>query len=185
MCSFWSITRICVQSRWRWFLPLPEKVRAFPWPFYKRSWQTWRKHLDGDRKTTISDKNRVTADAVTLQLQYLRTCRRPWTALGRAWRRRWWRSSTGRTCWRPCGRASSGWRWRGASERRPPLRDDKKTTAIRQTHRQQAKMFTCHRLTGGGVWSEVSDHEALQRRNSPATEHNGVGSNDSWEKKKK
>lgn len=39
------------------------------------------------------------------------------------------------------------------------------------------------RLTGGRIGGEVSDHEALQRRHSPAEEHDGVSSNDPWEKK--
>lgn len=38
------------------------------------------------------------------------------------------------------------------------------------------------RLTGGRIGGEVSDHEALQRRHSPAAEHDGVSSNDPWEK---
>lgn len=39
------------------------------------------------------------------------------------------------------------------------------------------------RLTGGRIGGEVSDHEALQRRHSPAAEHDGVSSNDPWEKR--
>lgn len=36
-------------------------------------------------------------------------------------------------------------------------------------------------LTGGGVSCEVFYHGALQRRHSPAAEHNGVSSNDPCE----
>lgn len=36
-------------------------------------------------------------------------------------------------------------------------------------------------LTGGRVGREVFDHGALQRRNSPTTEHQSVSSNDPWE----
>lgn len=38
----------------------------------------------------------------------------PGTALCPAWTRRWWRSSTGHTCWPPGGGGRRGWRWRGS-----------------------------------------------------------------------